>query len=187
MAITVTITEPIEITDASYECAAWWKTMRSDVGSFELKYCKPEAYRPGYYIATLPASVVADNFQSLYCGNAIGRAYDTKQNAGQRCEFTQRFEIDEFTTDKRFNVTPETLSELCDTAERELNAEYAFELKWLKSGMLDAQDDIAPDYVGDPISTSLEFLAKTIRRVQAVRTFRTYTLNRWAHQARLAA
>jgi hypothetical protein len=41
-------------------------------------------YRAGYRVA---GTIVSDYFQSLWCGNRIGSAYDTEQNKGKPAEW----------------------------------------------------------------------------------------------------
>lgn len=65
---------------AGYECAAWWRDVQVEAGDYPAF-----VYRDGStlrFSVSLPGFIVADNFQSLFCGNAIGKGYDETQNSG---------------------------------------------------------------------------------------------------------
>lgn len=80
----VRISEPVKHHDATFECAAWWIDSVSSTGVFPVyvgqNYHSPHEF---YFFAELPATVVEDSFQALWCGVGIGKGYDTKQNAGK--------------------------------------------------------------------------------------------------------
>jgi hypothetical protein len=66
---------------AGYECAAWWRDVRVEAGEYPVSvYLDGSTLR---FSVKLPGVLVADNFQSLFCGNAIGKGYDETQNAGK--------------------------------------------------------------------------------------------------------
>jgi hypothetical protein len=66
---------------AGYECAAWWRDVRVEAGDYPVfVYLDGSTLR---FSVKLPGVLVADNFQSLFCGNAIGKGYDETQNAGK--------------------------------------------------------------------------------------------------------
>ena len=71
---------------AGYECAAWWKDIQVETGEYPV-YCFLEASTL-HFTVDLPGVIVADNFQSLYCGNRIGAAYDETQNAGKPASYS---------------------------------------------------------------------------------------------------
>jgi len=83
------LSEPTEFVK-HYECAAWSCTVIVAPGRYpvwaEIENGKVKDY-PGLMV-TMPATVVEDYFQSLFGGNAIGKAYDRKQNAGKADTFS---------------------------------------------------------------------------------------------------
>jgi hypothetical protein len=86
---------PQKFHDASYECAAWWQDRVSATGVFPV-ILSADFYNDLSYFFTikLPATIEKENFQSLFCGNAIGGPYDMTKNAGKPCqEITVRKEI----------------------------------------------------------------------------------------------
>lgn len=97
-----TVTVPAGLTrDKSYECAAWYTKVALTPGTYPLtalietygQYSgvKPELIgteRIAWIVFTIPGVIVADNFQSLYCGTPIGKTYDQHQNAGKPSEWS---------------------------------------------------------------------------------------------------
>lgn len=80
----VQVNKPAERDDRGFECAAWWEKSVSATGMFDVVLVRDYHNRDRFFFtASLPATVVEDNFQSLFCGNRIGDAYDTKKNAGR--------------------------------------------------------------------------------------------------------
>jgi hypothetical protein len=81
------VSEPVARHDASFECAAWWVDTVSATGVFEVTVVREYHSKELRFQATLPATIVADNFQALWGGVAIGDGYDTKQNAGKPARY----------------------------------------------------------------------------------------------------
>lgn len=74
-----------EFTDSSFECAAWWRTISVEPGDYPV-YGYLEGSSLHLY-AHLEGTIVADSFQSLFCGNPIGEHYDEQQNAGKTATY----------------------------------------------------------------------------------------------------
>jgi len=79
---TFRVSEPTVYHYAGYECAAWWRDIRVEPGEYPVE-AQIEHGRVKHFLARLQGTIVADNFQSLYCGVAIGKSYDEKQNEGK--------------------------------------------------------------------------------------------------------
>jgi hypothetical protein len=77
---TITLNTKTTFHYAGYECAAWWKDVECCSQSVELWYCDEGYKSVGFRFI---GKIVRDNFQSLFCGNACGKAYDELQNAGK--------------------------------------------------------------------------------------------------------
>lgn len=71
----------------SYECAAWYCNVKAVAGQYEIKPGRDSFHAP--FVADLDGEIVDDFFPSLFCGNLIGKPYDTTQNAGK----PQRFQF----------------------------------------------------------------------------------------------
>lgn len=79
----IRIKKPVEHQQL-FECAAWHRNSESSLGVFDLKLTEHHSFPHEIeLVASLPATVTDDYFQSLWCGNPIGKHYDTKQNAGK--------------------------------------------------------------------------------------------------------
>lgn len=68
-----------------YECAAWHETAvsESDV-VVPLILCEGYHYPHDLTLdASVPGKITDNYFQSLWCGNAIGKSYDTKKDEGK--------------------------------------------------------------------------------------------------------
>lgn len=95
-----TVPEDAEMTDRGFACAAWSRTIAIKAGKYPVMSSGYyyHVMSSGYYYherdrrytsqldnrsisITLPGEIVADDFQSHFCGNPFG-TYDTKQNAG---------------------------------------------------------------------------------------------------------
>ncbi len=77
--------EKSEFTDSSFECAAWWRKISVASGDYRVY-----GYLQGsslHFYAHLEGTIVADSFQSLFCGNPIGKPYDEEQNAGKTATY----------------------------------------------------------------------------------------------------
>lgn len=73
---TLTVEEPTEYTDRSFETAAWSRTMMLTPGTYDLT-------TDGYWaMATIPGTITEDYFASLWGGVPISK-YDHTQNAGK--------------------------------------------------------------------------------------------------------
>lgn len=82
----VRVSAPQEYHDAGYECAAWWEDRVSTTGVFDVIIGHdPHEKNRIFFFARIPATVKADFFPALWCGNLIGDPYDTTKNAGNRC------------------------------------------------------------------------------------------------------
>ena len=82
----VKVSVPQKYQDRSYECAAWSEDRVSAIGVFDI-VIRQDPYNKErlFFSASLPATIERDYFPSLFCGNLIGNAYDTSQNAGKPC------------------------------------------------------------------------------------------------------
>lgn len=82
------VTQAVERTK-HYECAAWFTRIRVEPGRYPVM-AEVEDGRvrdhPGLMVS-MPGTIVEDNFQPLFGGNAIDKAYDRKQNAGKPYTF----------------------------------------------------------------------------------------------------
>ena len=180
--LTIRLDEGIRHTDRGFECAAWWREVVSDAGEFALTFeADPHNSTEPLYTVRLPATVVRDNFQSLWCGNAVGAAYDESRNAGQRREFVARFAVDAFVTDPRFVVTAETLDAWCDAARDALRARYARYRSWLLRELA-AHEEAPSDGWG--VATPTKFMGETLARLREVETFRAWHRDTWAGRAK---
>lgn len=75
---------------AGYECAAWWQEIKVPAGEYTVTaHFTPEGRLDEFFVG-MQGEIVRDNFQSLYCGMPIGRAYDETQNAGRPAIYTIR-------------------------------------------------------------------------------------------------
>lgn len=81
---TVVVETPVEYTDQSFECAAWWESSIAGSGTFDA-FLREDPHNKGRYYVTaeLPATITADFFPSLWGGSLIGKPYDSKENAGK--------------------------------------------------------------------------------------------------------
>lgn len=78
--------------NASFSTAAWWEDVLVKAGKYPAYVHDPEIWKNGRLwchgvYATLPGTVVADYFASLYFGMPISD-YDTKKNAGKQSRYT---------------------------------------------------------------------------------------------------
>ena len=86
-----TVPEDTEMTDRGFACAAWSRTVAIKAGKYPVMSSGYQYHeRDRRYTAELadrsisielPGEIVADDFQSHFCGNPFG-TYDTKKNAG---------------------------------------------------------------------------------------------------------
>lgn len=91
-----------------YECAAWYTNLKAIPGEYTLKRIDKTDYPAGtYFVAELDAEITSDNFQSLWAGNAIGKAYDGKQNAGKRDKFSVSISLLDILSHKQVEMTPD--------------------------------------------------------------------------------
>lgn len=82
---TITIAEPREVTQY-YECAAWYRKMICDPGTFDVNlHLSPECW-PQWILFGQPATVTGSCFDSLFCGNIIRAKRD--EDVGQRADYT---------------------------------------------------------------------------------------------------
>jgi len=90
---TITIKEG-DVRDRLYECAAWYTRIELEPGTYPVYgiyekygYAYREEVRDKWYLKwvsySVPGTIVEDNFQSLFCGNPVGKSYDRTQNAGK--------------------------------------------------------------------------------------------------------
>ena len=67
-----------------FETAAWFETVALSPGEYPIEgdfgVDGELADGTGFKI---PGTIVKDSFQSLFCGNAVGEAYDREQNVGK--------------------------------------------------------------------------------------------------------
>jgi hypothetical protein len=86
--------EKTEYLKNDYECAAWWRKINVEQGEYPV-----HGYLQGsslHFYAQLNGTIVADNFQSLWGGVAIGKSYDETQNTGKAatyCVFGRDYEV----------------------------------------------------------------------------------------------
>jgi hypothetical protein len=78
---------------AGYECAAWSQDVEVAAGDYPV-VALVEGSHVKYFLVTLPGVIVEDFFPSLFGGMAIGKPYDTKQNAGKSA--TYRIQCDDY-------------------------------------------------------------------------------------------
>jgi len=78
----IRIKQPVEHTQ-HYECAAWYQNSVSGLGVFDLKLVE-DYHSPHdiYLVASLPATITTNYFQSLWGGVAIGKSYDIRRDTG---------------------------------------------------------------------------------------------------------
>lgn len=176
----IRVSEPISNRRTGYECAAWWQESISDTGEFEIKLQKGLGGEP-HYTVLFPATVTKDNFQSLWCGNMIGKPYNETQNAGQRTEFYKLFQIDAFVTDPRFIVNRENIDEWCNTVMEVLGARYTFCREWLMRKLTNHETFTAPQTEYD-VATPTKLMNVTLERLRMVTTFRNWHKNAWRGQ-----
>jgi hypothetical protein len=76
---TVTVPEGVTMHQAHFETAAWWQDVALDAGTYEVR-------SNGYYVAvTVPGTIVASYFPSLYGGVPIdGTRSGRDDKVGQR-------------------------------------------------------------------------------------------------------
>lgn len=91
--------QPGETRTRHFECAAWYEEIELAPGTYDVfglykqyGYGHREDLRGQWYLDSLgysvPGTIISDNFQSLFCGNPIGKAYDSTQNAGKPTEWS---------------------------------------------------------------------------------------------------
>jgi hypothetical protein len=106
-AATFTITDNIEQTKRDYECAAWWDTRRSDIGSFPMTLTSNHNKAP-VLVVQLPATIIASDFRSYFGGVAIGGG-DNNRN-GERTTITIALPVAQAVKDMRISgITREVL------------------------------------------------------------------------------
>lgn len=74
-----------EYLDRRFECAAWSRTTKVHTQTFDIFACWNGYGRLSFHVV-LESTIVEDDFQSYFGGNACGRSYDRKQNAGKARE-----------------------------------------------------------------------------------------------------
>lgn len=84
--LTLTTANQIKQSD-SYETAAWYRDFKSVKGTYalELKEVKPDFYnghQTHIFSGQIPFELESQNFQSLFCGNSVGKSYDTNKGKG---------------------------------------------------------------------------------------------------------
>jgi hypothetical protein len=94
---TFTVTEPWTVTDSSYQCAAWWRTLAIEPGTYEVVRHRATDMMLS---VRLNGTIIEDYFGARL-GASLG-AYNTKQNAGKPDTFVfSRYSWD-FEKDPRF-------------------------------------------------------------------------------------
>ncbi len=76
------LTEPVEMTYAGYECAAWSKTHKLSPGRYPVRILREDIKRgtPRVYVR-IPSVIVSDYFASGFAGTFL--KYDVYQNTGK--------------------------------------------------------------------------------------------------------
>ena len=83
----IRVTKPAVVKRADFECAAWWAKYNLEPGEYPMV----ASWYPGglsRVVSHIKATVLSDNFQSLWCGSPIGKPYNTKQFAGNVRHYT---------------------------------------------------------------------------------------------------
>jgi len=84
---TITIAQPLNV-QRSYECAAWYKNLTLDPGTFDVTLSFSPEMWPYWIYWTQPGTVTSDCFDSLFCGNLI--APNRNRDVGKREDYTHQ-------------------------------------------------------------------------------------------------
>ena len=88
MKLVIVVPEPVEVTDRSFETAAWWRKVLLTPGEYEMRPPERAPEGVGLWWGGIPGTVVEEDFQSLYFGMPIGKPYDRTQHAGREARYT---------------------------------------------------------------------------------------------------
>jgi hypothetical protein len=131
MKITITGSEAIQ--QQLYECAAWYTNWKLIPGVYPLQRAVDERSGKVSYHATVDAEVESDSFQSLFCGNAIGAAYDTAKNRGKRGQRSVSLTPAMALTDSRVSADDKEYVALLLDAEKQLLFDIEIQVSCIKS------------------------------------------------------
>lgn len=127
------ITIPVDQTQ-HYEYAAWYTNWQITAGQYDLKRTVDRQGKV-FFTAQCDAVTVSDYFQSGFGGLAMGKPYDTKQNAGKLGKREMIFTPKALLIDARIELTETEYDSVIIDALAQLTHEIDISMRCLNSNL----------------------------------------------------
>jgi len=121
-----------------YDCAAWYTQWVLNPGEYPAER-KTDQYGNVFYSFLCDATIESDNFQSLFCGNSIGKRYDTLQNTGKQGARSLVMRPEELLKDSRVTISDNLYDQVL--AEAISNIDYDIKITMM------CLNDSSPDWM----------------------------------------